>query len=396
MSKPLNETQIAKIVETVDRVLGKRADQAVSLHEPEFKGQEWTYLKNCLDSGFVSSVGEYVNRFEKDLAKFTGSEHAIAVVNGTAALQLCLEIAGVQPGDEVLTPALSFVASANAISHCGAIPHFIDSEKTSLGVDPEKLRSYLKETLTKKGAETINKRTGRIVRAVTPMHTFGHPVNITGLEKVCQEFNLPMIEDAAESLGSYYNGRHTGNFGRLSALSFNGNKTITTGGGGAILTNDADLAQRAKHLSTTAKVPHAWAFEHDEVAYNFRMPNINAALGCAQLEQLTDLLSRKRQLANKYETAFKDVDGVEFFKEPSYAKSNYWLNTILLDSVDLNTRNKVLQAFHDRKILARPAWGLMHRLPMYASAPRMDLSVAEALELRIINIPSSAHWGTNA
>ena len=371
----------------------------ISLHEPSFAGNEWNYVKECLDTGWVSSVGKFVDRFEENLAAYTGVKRAIAVVNGTAALHICLLLAGVKADDEVLMPALTFIATANAVSYCGAIPHFVDSEECTLGVDPQKLAIYLEEITEQRSDGRYNRLTGRLIRAIVPMHTFGHSVDLDPLVEVCRRYNITLIEDAAESLGSYYKGKHTGQLGLLSALSFNGNKTITTGGGGAVLTNDEELGRMAKHLATTAKVPHRWEFIHDMVGYNYRMPNINAALGCAQLEQLPELLAVKRELAERYRKAFTDIPGIHFFSEPANSKSNYWLNTLLLNEECAGQRNALLIATNDAGIMTRPAWILMNKLPMFADCPRMDLSVAESLERRLINIPSSAVLGaglTNA
>lgn len=365
----------------------------ISLHEPQFGGNEWAYVKECLDTGWVSSVGKFVDRLEEQLSEYTGARRAVAVVNGTAALHICLKLVGIGQGDEVLVPALTFVAAANAVSYCGAIPHFIDSEEQTLGLDPHKLKAYLQEIAEVRTEGCYNKQTGRRIKAVVPMHTFGHPVDLDPLVDVCNQFKMAMIEDAAESLGSFYKGRHTGNWGRLSALSFNGNKTITTGGGGAILTNDEVLGKLAKHITTTAKLPHKWAFNHDMIGYNYRMPNINAALGCAQLEQLPDFLVKKMALANRYRDAFKEVKGVSIFKEPDFAKSNYWLNVLLLDESIVDERNNLLELTNSHGILTRPAWTLMHKLPMFNGCPRMYLSVVENLERRLINIPSSAVLG---
>lgn len=362
----------------------------VSLHEPKFAGNEWTYVKECLDTGWVSSVGKFVDRFEDMLAGYTGARRAIAVVNGTAALHICLKLAGVEIGDEVLIPSLTFVATANAVTYCGAIPHFADCEERTLGLDPAALGRYL-DDIAYIGAEgCVNRLTGRRIKAVVPMHTFGHPVDLDPLMEVCKRFKLELVEDAAESLGSFYKGEHTGNRGRISALSFNGNKVITTGGGGAILTNDEELGRLAKHLTTTAKVPHRWEFNHDMIGYNYRLPNLNAALGCAQLEQLPGFVEQKRALAERYRQAFAGVEGVRFFNEPDFAKSNYWLNVLLLDENLAGERDAVLAATNDVGIMTRPAWTPMHRLPMFADAPKMDLSVTESMAARLINIPSSA------
>ncbi len=370
------------------------ADQgAVALHEPRFAGNEWSYVKECLDTGWVSSVGKFVDRFEQQLADYTGTKRAVATVNGTAALHMGLLLVGVMPGDEVLVPTLTFVATANAVSYCGATPHFVDSEAGTLGMDPAKLDAYLREIAAVKQDGCYNRGTGRPIRAMVPMHTFGHPADLDGLTEVCSHFRITMVEDAAESLGSFYKKKHTGNWGRVSALSFNGNKTITTGGGGAIVTNDDDLGRLAKHLTTTARVAHPWELTHDHVGYNYRMPNINAALGCAQLEQLPAFLKQKRGLAKRYEQAFAGVDGVSFFTEPAEAKSNYWLNALLLDGRHAEARDALLELTNKNGIHTRPAWTLMHRLPMYGQCPRMDLSTAENIASRLINIPSSAVLG---
>ncbi len=380
------------VLDVIQSVLS-REHGAVSLHEPSFNGNEWAYIKECLDTGWVSSVGGFVDRFETDLAAYTGVKRAVAVVNGTAALHICLLLAGIQADDEVLIPALTFIATANAVSYCGAIPHFIDCEERTLGVDPHKLAMYLEKITVQQADGCHNRRTGRRIKAVVPMHTFGHPVDLDPLLEVCRHFCIELIEDAAESLGSFYKGRHTGNWGRLSALSFNGNKIITTGGGGAVLTNDEELAERAKHLTTTAKVPHRWEFKHDMVAFNYRLPNINAALGCAQMEQMPGFLASKRRLSELYLAAFKGVAGISFVTEPAGASSNYWLNALLIDEEFVTERDNLLALTNNMGIMTRPAWTLMHRLPMFVESPCMDLSVAESLERRLINIPSSAFLG---
>lgn len=365
------------------------AEETVALHEPCFLGNEWAYVKECLDTGWVSSVGKFVDRFERDLAELTGVQHAVAVVNGTAALHIGLKLAGVEFGDEVLMPALCFVATANAVSYCNAVPHFVDVEERTLGMSPLALCDYLEDIAELRGDICFNRKTGRRIRALLPMHTFGHPADLDALIDVAARFHLVLVEDAAESLGSYYKQRHTGNFGCLSALSFNGNKIITTGGGGAILTNNAELAKLAKHITTTAKLPHRWLFEHDMVAYNYRLPNINAALGCAQLEQLPEFLEKKRRLFKRYRDAFEDIDGVCIFEEPEDCRSNYWLQTALLDEAVSEIRDDILAATNEAGLMTRPAWTLMHRLSPYSGCPRMELPVAESLERRIINLPSS-------
>ncbi|KPJ93291.1 MAG: aminotransferase DegT [Gammaproteobacteria bacterium SG8_11] len=383
-----------EIVNTVLTSINKQ-NPIVSLHEPLFDGNEWEYLKDCLDSGWVSSVGKYVNRFEHALQEYTGAKHAIAVVNGTAALHVCLELSGVQQNEEVLLPALTFVATANAISYCGAIPHFVDVDPLTLGVDAQKLTAYLDEHAVVKKGKCFNKQSHRRIRALVAVHTFGHPVDLDPLKGVCKEYGITLIEDAAESLGSFYKGRHTGNTGLINAVSFNGNKVITTGGGGAILTNNDTLAKSARHITSTAKLPHAWEFVHDQVAYNYRMPNINAALGLAQLEQIALFLERKRSLANTYLAHFNDVAGVKIFKEPPYARSNYWLNVLTLDNASLAQRDAVLETCHDHGIQARPVWRLLHKLPMYHQAPHMPLTISETIETSAICLPSSVNLCLN-
>jgi len=386
---PRDSDLTEQIVSAVRRVLGN-PEALIPLHEPEFRGQEWAYVKDCLDTGWVSSVGSYVDRIEADLAAFTGVERAIAVVNGTAALHICLELAGVQPGDEVLVPALTFVATANAVAYAGAAPHFVDSESTTLGIDPARLDAHLSEAATMVEGVCVNRSSGAPIRALVVMHVFGHPSDLDGLCDVAERWNLQLIEDAAESLGSSYQGVHTGNRGVLSALSFNGNKVITTGGGGAILTNDVELARRAKHLTTTARIPHRWSFSHSEVGYNYRMPNLNAALGCAQLERLPDLLARKRVLADRYADAFRGLSGVHLLTEVEGSTANYWLNALVLQDADMALRDRVLERLNEAGYMSRPVWTLMHRLPMYAHCPRADLACAERLEASVVNIPSSA------
>jgi len=379
-----------KAVDALRAVLGTTREQ-IALHEPIFSGKEWAFVKECLDTGWVSSVGKYVDRFERDLADYTGVACAVAVVNGTAALHVCLQLAGVRPQDEVLVPALTFVATANAVRYCNAIPHFVDSNEDTLGLDPFRLADYLRDVVEMRNGEAWNLRSGRRISAVVPMHTFGHPVDLDPLAELCNRYGIVLVEDAAESLGSYYKGRHTGNHGRVSALSFNGNKILTTGGGGAILTNDPELGRQAKHLTTTAKVPHAWAFIHDQTGYNYRMPNINAAVGCAQLEQLPGFLNNKRALAERYHQVFKSVEGLRLFLEPEFAKSNYWLNVLVFDDSCADRLEGFLKLTNDRGIMTRPAWTLMTDLPMFKDCPHMDLPVSQGLVRRLVNIPSSVN-----
>jgi perosamine synthetase len=386
MQNQNSETLIKAVVGAIRDVVGAGN---VALHEPSFEGNEWLYLKECLDSTFVSSVGKFVDRFEEELQTYTGAKYAISVVNGTAALQIAFKLAGVQADDEVLVPALTFVATVNAVTYCNAIPHFVDSEEATLGIDTSKLRDYLQKNTSQHSGKCINNHTGRVIRALVPMHTFGHPSDIDGLLAITNDFNIVLVEDSAESLGSFYGGQHTGTFGLLGTLSFNGNKTITTGGGGAILTDNQALARHAKHLTTTAKIPHAWEFRHDEVGYNYRMPNINAALGCAQLEELPSKLASKRELFKRYQSAFALVKGVSLLSEPKNCQSNYWLQTLLLDKAEFENRDLILESTNKAGIMTRPAWVLMNELEPFKGFPSMDLTTAKSLSERIINIPSS-------
>ncbi|WP_374615153.1 LegC family aminotransferase [Sphingorhabdus sp.] len=390
----MNCTLAETVVDALRQVLG---NAPLALHEPRFGGNEWAYLKDCLDSTFVSSVGKYVDRFEAELAAYTGARHAVAVVNGTAALHVALLLAKVCPGDEVLVPALTFAATANAVIYCGAVPHFVDSEVSTLGIDVAALREHLSEIGERRDGRCINRRSGRPITALVPMHTFGHPGDLDGLLAVARDYGIALIEDAAESLGSTYHGRHTGTFGLAGVLSFNGNKTITTGGGGALLTDDAEIAKRAKHLTTTAKLPHRWEYRHDEVGFNYRMPNLNAALGCAQLEQLDCFLASKRSLHAAYARTFTTIDGVALVEEPAGTRSNYWLQVLLLAPELASLRDEILGATNDAGLMTRPAWVLMHELAHFSNCPRMNLEVATGLAARLINIPSSAGLvGVNA
>ena len=359
----------------------------IALHEPKFVGNEKAYLIDCIDSTFVSSVGKYVDRFEQLVAEYTGVKYAIATINGTAALHIALKLVGVSQGDEVITQPLSFIATCNAISYCGAQPVFVDVDPDTLGMSPVSLRTFLEANATKTTLGCINNKTGKKISAVVPMHTFGHPCRIDEIAKICEEFNIPLIEDAAESLGSFYQGKHTGAFGKLAALSFNGNKTITTGGGGMIITDDEALAKRAKHITTTAKQPHPYEFVHDEIGYNYRLPNINAALGCAQMERLPRLLKSKRDIANAYAEFFSDRH-LKFVKEPPRASSNYWLNTLVLE--DRQARENFLKDLNAAGVMSRPVWRLMNELPMFSRCQSADLTNAKWLEDRVVNIPSSA------
>lgn len=358
----------------------------IALHEPKFFGNEKAYLIDCIDSTYVSSAGKYVDRFEQLVAEYTGVKYAIATVNGTAALHIALKLAGVSQDDEVITQPLSFIATCNAISYCGAKPVFVDVDLDTLGLSPISLRAFLDANATKTTLGCINNKTGKKISAVVPMHTFGHPCRIDEITKICDEFNIPLIEDAAESLGSFYQGKHTGAFGKLAALSFNGNKTVTTGGGGMIITDDEALAKRAKHITTTAKQPHPYEFVHDEIGYNYRLPNINAALGCAQMESLPRLLESKRDIANTYAEFFSNSI-LKFVKEPPRASSNYWLNTLVLE--DRQARENFLKDLNEAGIMSRPVWRLMNELPMFSECQSADLTNAKWLEDRVVNIPSS-------
>lgn len=379
----------AHVVAAIASVAGPVA----MLHEPLFRGREWEYVKECIDTGWVSTAGKFVERFETMLVEYTGISHASAVVNGTAALHVCLILAGIGQNDEVICQPLTFAATCAAIAYCGGVPHFVDVSPRTLGLCSDALETRLNETAEIVDGVCRNRLTGRRIGAVVCMHTYGHAVELDRLAALCARWHLPLIEDAAESLGSFYQGRHTGHWGVLSAVSFNGNKIVTTGGGGAVLTNDPYLARQAKHLTTTAKLPHRWEFEHDRVGYNYRLPNLNAALGCAQLEQLPNYVAAKRTLAQRYAEAFRGVANVSFFTEPSGCCSNYWLNVILLDHPDRSARDAILTATNDAGLMTRPAWQLMHRLAPYALAPHGDLRVAESLYDRLINIPSSVTLG---
>lgn len=363
----------------------------IPLHAPYFGGNEKAYVTDTIDSTFVSSVGAYVTRFEEMMKEITGAKHAIATVNGTTALHLALIMAGLKPGEEVITQSLTFVATANAVTHAGGIPVFLDVDRQTLGLSPDAVAAFLEEnaTLDDHGA-CINKTTGRRIAACVPMHTFGFPVVIDKLAEVCAKWNIPVVEDAAESLGSYYKGKHTGTFGLLGTFSFNGNKTVTCGGGGAIVTNDDNIAHMTKHLSTTAKIPHAWEFVHDAVAYNYRMPNINAALACAQLEQLSAFIANKRELSGLYQDFFHRSP-FTFVGEQPDSKANYWLNTVIFP--DHEQQQAFLAESNAAKVMTRPIWQLMNKLPMYAGCQTDRLEQASWLEQRVVNLPSSIRPG---
>ena len=362
-------------------------ENPVPLHAPRFSGNEKKYLMDCIDTTYVSYVGQYVDRFEDAIRQFTGANYAVAVSSGTAALHVALLLADVAPGDEVITQPLTFVATANAISYCGAQPVFVDVERPTLGLDPEALNDFLiNNGILKPDGRCYNKITGRKIAACVPMHTFGHPVRIDQIIESCQRYQIPVVEDAAEALGSFYKGQHAGTFGELGILSFNGNKPVTTGGGGMIITNDETLATKAKHLTTTAKKPHQWEFVHDDVGYNYRMPNINAAVGCAQMECVAGVLENKRTTAQMYNQFFQDI-GIPFITEPDHAQSNYWLNAIVLE--DKQERERFLAYSREKGIQTRPVWTLISHLPMYSDCQCTSLENAQWLEDRLVNIPSS-------
>jgi len=358
----------------------------IPLHEPRFIGNEKKYLNDCIDSTFVSSVGAYVERFEKEFAHYVGSKYAIATVNGTAALHVSLLLADVQAEDEVITQPLTFVATLNAITYIGAKPVFIDVDRDTLGLSPKVLEEFLTENCDLIDGRCINKKTKKCIKACVPMHTFGHPCRIDEIQQICDAWHITLIEDAAESLGSFYKGRHTGTFGKVGAFSFNGNKIITSGGGGVIVTDDESLAKRAKHLTTTAKVPHKWEYTHDTIGYNYRMPNLNAALLVAQMENLDSFLENKRELAKLYDAFFKE-NGIAFIQEPSEASSNYWLQAVILK--DREERDMFLDYTNSNGVMTRPIWTLMNKLDMFKESQCSDLSNALWLEERVVNIPSS-------
>lgn len=359
----------------------------IPLSVPVFIGNEKKYLNECIDTTFVSSVGKFVDRFEEETAKYTGCKRAVVCVSGTNALHMSLMLAGVERDDEVLTQALTFIATCNALSYIGAHPVFIDIDKDTMGLSPVAVREWLAKNSEQKDGQCYNKHTGRRIKACVPMHTFGHPVHLDELIEVCNEYHIELVEDAAESIGSLYKGKHTGTFGKVGALSFNGNKTITTGGGGMMLFNDERLGAYAKHITTQAKVPHRWEFRHDHIGYNYRMPNINAALGCAQLEHIEEFVASKRETAMAYEEFFKNIPDVDFFTEPENTRSNYWLNVVILK--DREARQDFLQYTNDNGVMTRPIWELMSRLPMFENCESDGLKNTVWFADRVVNIPSS-------
>ena len=354
---------------------------------PRFMGNEKKYLNECIDTTFVSSVGKFVDRFEEDMARYTGAKKAVVCVSGTNALHMALMLVGVERDDEVLTQALTFIATCNALSYIGAHPVFLDVGVATMGLSPDAVKEWLAKNAEIRNGQCYNKRTGRRVKACVPMHTFGHPVRIEELVAVCDEWHIELVEDAAESIGSLYKGKHTGTFGKIGALSFNGNKTITTGGGGMLLFNDEELGAYAKHLTTQAKIPHRWEFRHDHIGYNYRMPNINAALGCAQLEHIEEYVEDKRATAAAYRDYFSRMGGIEFFVEPENTRSNYWLNAVLLPNKEEQIR--FLEYTNDHGVMTRPIWELMNRLPMFENCETDGLENTIMFADRVVNIPSS-------
>jgi len=373
--------------DTVDFIQATfRTTKFIPLHEPKFIGNEKKYLNECIDSTFVSSVGKFVDKFEEMIAKYTGAKYAVATSNGTSALHISLLLCGVESGDEVITQPLTFVATCNAIDYCNAKPIFVDVDRETTGLSSDALKEFLEENTTVKNDQCINIKTGKVIRACVPMHTFGHACQIDDIVEVCDKYHIAVVEDAAESLGSYYKGKHTGTFGKLGAISFNGNKIITSGGGGCIITDDEILAKKAKHITTTAKVPHKWEYTHDEIGYNYRMPNLNAALVVAQLENLDKVLEDKQELANSYKYFFEDKE-INFLKEPKDSRSNYWLNAVVLK--DKNERDSFLEFTNTGGIMTRPIWTLMNKLEMFKDSQCGKLDNAQWLEERVVNIPSS-------
>jgi len=385
-----NTVKMSVHQKTVDFVRTIYGSSFIPLHRPVFEGNEKQYLIDCIDSNFVSSVGAKVTEFEQQIAAFTGAKYAVATVNGTAALHVALQLVGVQHGDEVITQALTFIATCNALNYTGGYPVFVDVDLDTLGLSPVALRKFLEQHAELRGGHAFNKTTGRRLAACVPMHTFGLPCRIAEIVAVCDEYGITVVEDAAESLGSYVGKRHTGIFGKLATLSFNGNKVITTGGGGMIITNDEAIAKHAKHLTTTAKVPHPFEFVHDEVGYNYRLPNLNAALGCAQMERLPQFLAVKADVARRYAEFFASL-GITFMRAPAGTTSNYWLNAIVLDSVQ--ERDAFLEYTNSRGVMTRPIWRLMNRLSMFSHCQHDGLANSLWLEERVVNIPSSVPDG---
>ena len=375
---------IPETISFIRDLYGKKED-FIPLHAPTFAGNEKKYLEECIDTTFVSSVGKFVDLFEQKIAEYTAAKQAVVCVNGTNALHIALKLSGVEKGDEVITQPLTFIATTNAIVYAGAVPVFVDVDKDTMGLSPKSLEQFLQANAELRANECYHKQTNRRIKACMPMHTFGHACRIEEIMDICERYHIEVVEDAAEAMGSYYKGKHLGTFAKIGAISFNGNKTITTGGGGVILTNDETIGKHAKHLTTQAKLPHAWEFVHDEIGYNYRMPNINAALGVAQLEQLDHFLANKRTTAEAYKNYFQK-QGIAFFAERAEERCNYWLNAIILKNKE--ERDAFLTESNAKAVMTRPIWQLMNRLPMFKDSPKTDLSNAEWLEARVVNIPS--------
>lgn len=384
MTKEISSKSFSKIIDFIKSLYPN--ENPVPLHAPRFVGNEKKYVLDAIDSTFVSSVGKYVDRFEEMICEITGAKYSIATVNGTCALHIALKLTGVLPGDEVITQPLSFVATANAIAHCEANPIFLDVERGTLGLDPIALRRFLQNHASVKGNACYNKITGNRIAACVPMHTFGHPCRISEIADICELYSISLIEDAAESLGSTYKQKHTGTFGLFGIYSFNGNKTVTCGGGGAVVTNDEALAKKAKHITTTAKVPHPYEYVHDMIGYNYRLPNLNAAVACAQLEQLNTFIKKKRELAKLYQEFFRSLK-IPFIEEPVNTRSNYWLNAVIMP--DRKTRDEFLKATNGAGVMTRPIWRLLNKLDIYKSCQTDALENAQWLEDQVVNIPSS-------
>ena len=378
---------VLNINQAIRSVVGNKK-KYVPLHEPVFRNDEFAYVNDCLKTTMVSTSGKYVDEFEKKIKQFTKAKYAIAVTSGTTGLHLSLKLLNVDYRSEVLVPALTFVATANAVAHCGATAHFIDIDNETFGIDIIKLRKYLKSQTIIRNNQCVNIKTNRIIKAIIPVHVFGHMTDMDKLKSLSNEFKLKIVEDATEALGSYYNNKHAGTFGTFGVLSFNGNKIITTGGGGMILTNDKRLAKKTKHLSTTAKKNHKWKYIHDEIGYNYRLPNINAALGIPQINRISQILKNKKKLFLRYKKAFLKIPNVKIKDQPKNSQSNYWLNTICLDKKIFNLRDKILDNLNKSGIFARPAWELLSNLKPYRNNPKMDLN-SKAIVKSIINIPSS-------
>jgi len=384
--------KILEIIKILNKTIGDlrfHNKSTVYLHEPDIRKEDWGFVKECLKKNFVSSVGNYVNEFEEKLKKYTKAKYVIATVNGTSAIHLALVVMGANENDEVILPSLNFVAAANAVRYCNSIPHFVEVEEDTLGIDPIKLEKYLSKIVIKKNNNSFNKYTNKRIKFMMPLHMFGHPAKIIELKKIAKKYNLKIIEDAAESLGSTFKNKHLGTFGDIGILSFNGNKIITTGGGGALLTNSLKVAKKLKYLSTTAKTPHRWKFEYSDIGYNYRMPGINASLGCAQMKRIKSYVNLKRKLFKKYKAAFGNLKDIKVFQERKNARSNYWLQTIILDNKISYLKDKILEKTNNLGFSVRPVWKPLHKLKKFKSYPRMEMKVTNNLEKRILNLPSS-------